>query len=103
MMVQLSIPPMKKVFLCLVLLGLLITPVYAQECDEKNITSMNLDELTRMKSKCDEALAQMEAAVKPHIDELKKMDKAIAAFQARIKTIEADVAKKTAAIILGEK
>lgn len=88
------------------LIGLSANSVYAQECDASNIsniTKMSLDELTRMGNKCNEALSQMEKAVKPHVDELQKMDKAIAAFQARIKTIETDVSKKVAAIIQGEK
>ncbi len=79
------------------------SPVHAQECDASNISSMNLEALSRIGSKCQEALASMEKAVKPHVDELRKMDAAIAAFQARIKTIEADVAKKSAAIAQGEK
>jgi len=85
-------------------IGLLIpAPVYAQECDASNISSLNLDALSRINDKCNEALASMEKAVQPHIDELRKMDAAIAAFQARIKVIEFDVAKKATAIAQGEK
>ncbi len=45
----------------------------------------------------------MEAAKKPHVDALRKMDADIAAFQARIKGIEADLVRKAAAIAIGEK
>jgi SpoIID/LytB domain protein len=44
----------------------------------------------------------METAKKPSVDELRKMESQIAAFQARIKTIEADLIKKEAAITEGE-
>lgn len=101
---------MKKVvqFLIIVLLlysffSLNVHPVRAQECDASNISSMNLEALSRIGAKCGEALASMEKAVKPHVDELKKMDAAIAAFQTRIKAIEADVVRKAAAIAQGEK
>lgn len=102
---------MKKVVQFLVI-ALLLYPivgfvapstVFAQECDANNISSMNLDALTRIGAKCSEALASMEKAVKPHVDELRKMDAAIAAFQTRIKAIEVDVARKAAAIAQGEK
>lgn len=91
-----------KIFLCL-FFCLFVPRVYAQECDAGNIASMNLDALSRLNGKCNEALASMEKAVKPHVDELRRMDNAIAAFQARIKTVEADVVKKAAAIASGEK
>ncbi len=84
-------------------MGVFIPPVYAQECDATDIAKLNLLALESMSKKCGEALASMEKAVKPHVDELQKMDAAIAAFQARIKTIEADVAKKAVAIAQGEK
>lgn len=45
----------------------------------------------------------MEAAKEPHVTALRKMESDIAAFQARIKTIEADVARKAAAIAKGER
>lgn len=45
----------------------------------------------------------MEAAKKPHVDSLRKMESDIAAFQNRIKVIEVDVARKAAAIVAGEK
>lgn len=45
----------------------------------------------------------MEAAKKPHVDALRKMEADIAAFQARIKDIGANVAKKAQAITEGEK
>ena len=80
--------------------------VYAQEFTVENIQSLNsFDPITlaRMNDKCNAALSEMQTAVKPHIDELNKMNAAIAAFQARIVQIEADVAKKTTEIAQGEK
>ncbi len=89
------------IFLAFFVIG--ARPVFAAECDATNVASMNLDALTRLGAKCNEALAQMEAAVKPHEDELRKMDAAIAAFLARIKVIEAESAKKAQEIAKGEK
>lgn len=92
-------------FLSLVLM-LPLRHVYAQECTVQNIQSLNsFDPITlqRMNDKCNQALSDMQNAVKPHIDELNKMNAAISAFQARITQIEADVVKKTAAIAQGEK
>lgn len=83
-----------------------ISPVFAQECTAQNIQSLNsLDPITlsRMNDKCNQALSDMQTAVKPHIDELNKMNAAINAFQTRITQIEADVAKKSAEIAQGEK
>lgn len=54
-------------------------------------------------AKCNEAWSSIEKAAKPHRAELDKMNKAIAAFQARIAQIEADVVRKTAEILQGEK
>jgi len=78
--------------------------VHALECDAQTITSANNDSrLTEVNAVCQDALQNMEKAVKPHRDELRKMEAAIAAFQGRIKVIEADVAKKASAIAKGEK
>lgn len=44
----------------------------------------------------------MEAAKKPHVDALRKMESDIAAFQARLKELEVSVAKKAKAIQEGE-
>ena len=90
----------------LVLALLFTRGVYAQECTAQNIQNLNsLDPITlqRMNDKCNAALSEMQSAVKPHIDELTKMNAAIAAFQARITQIEADVVKRTAEIVQGEK
>jgi peptidoglycan hydrolase-like amidase len=73
--------------------------VYAQSCDP---TCGNLDECRGKITKCQEAWNMMESAKKPHLDSLKKMEADIAAFQARIKMIEADLVKKTRAIAEGE-
>ena len=78
----------------------LVTHVFAQSCDP---SCTNAIECRDKIAKCQEAWDQMEAAKKPHVDALRKMEADIAAFQARIKTIEADVAKKAAAIAKGEK
>jgi peptidoglycan hydrolase-like amidase/phage shock protein A len=53
--------------------------------------------------KCAETLANLSKAAQPSRDELNKMNTAIAAFQARIQQIEADVATKTQEIADGEK
>jgi len=79
---------------------LLATPVYAQSCDPN---CANAIECRDKIAKCKEAWDQMETAKKPHVDALHKMESDIAAFQLRIKTIESDVVKKTAAIAVGEK
>lgn len=76
--------------------------IHAQSCDTSNLSSLNLDELTRRKAKCEEAFVQMEKAKKPHVDALKKMEKDIEAFQIRIKIIEEDLVKKAEAIAEGE-
>lgn len=76
--------------------------VFAQECEAANIASMNLEGLTKLSETCSAALAQMEAAKQPHVTEMNKMEAAIAAFQTRIKAIEADIVKKTAEIAIGE-
>ncbi len=73
---------------------------FAQECDP---SCTNAIECRDKIARCQDAWNQMEAAKQPHITTLKKMESDIAAFQARIKTIENDVAKKAAAIVLGER
>jgi peptidoglycan hydrolase-like amidase len=76
-----------------------LLPVYAQSCDS---SCANAIECRDKIAKCQEAWNQMETAKKPHVDNLRKMEADIAAFQARIKTIETDVAKKAVAIAEGE-
>ncbi len=75
------------------------TIVYAQSCDS---SCASTDECRDKIAKCQEAWNMMEAAKKPHIDTLRKMESDIAAFQARIKIIEADLVKKSQAIASGE-
>lgn len=77
-----------------------VPPAFAQSCDP---SCTNADECRDKIAKCQEAWNQMEAAKKPHVDALKKMEADIAAFQGRIKVIEADLVKKAAAIAEGEK
>ena len=82
-------------------------PVFAQECTPENInkvsTATDQDFLRALLAKCGESIQNMEKAVKPSRAELDRMNKAIAAFEARIKTIEADVFIKTQEIAVGEK
>jgi len=73
--------------------------ILAQSCDP---TCASADECRDKIAKCQEAWNSMETAKRPHIEALRKMEKDIAAFQARIKAIEADVAKKAKAIAAGE-
>ncbi len=74
--------------------------ILAQTCDAN---CANAIECKDKIAKCQEAWNQMEAAKKPHVDALRKMEADIAAFQSRIKTIEIDLAKKAVAIAAGEK
>lgn len=97
---------MKRVIFFIGLFFMLTVPAYAQECTAQNIQNLNsLDpiNLERMNEKCNQALADMQKAVKPHVDELNKMNAAIDAFQKRITQIETDVAKKATEIAQGEK
>lgn len=80
---------------------------HAQECTDENIgkvaTTTDQDFLARLGAKCEERIRDMEKAVAPHKEELGRLNKAIVAFQERIKSIEADVFKKTGQIADGEK
>jgi len=77
-----------------------VTPIYAQSCDS-NCTDAG--DCQAKFAKCQEAWNQMEAAKKPHVETLRKMDADIAAFLNRIKIIEAEMVKKATAIQEGEK
>ncbi|MFC1647287.1 coiled-coil domain-containing protein, partial [Patescibacteria group bacterium] len=79
---------------------ILPSSVFASECDP---SCSNAIECRDKIAKCQEAWDLMEKAIKPHTDSLKKMESDIAAFQARIKTIEKNVSQKTAEISEGEK
>lgn len=81
-------------------IGLLPSSVYAQSCDP---ACGDIDECKRKIEKCQEAWDMMETAKAPHVSALRKMEADIATFQTRIKAIEADLAKKAAAIAAGEK
>ena len=85
---------------CLLFIGPFAYSVYAQTCDP---ACANAIECKDKIAKCQEAWNQMEAAKQPHVTALKKMESDIAAFQSRIKTIEADLVRKAAAIVRGEK
>ncbi len=78
-------------------------PVHAQTCDTSSISSLSAGDLQAKIDKCKQAWNQMEAAKKPHVDALRKMEADIAAFQAQIKVIEQRVAVKAAAISEGER
>lgn len=82
------------------LLFLVVFPVSAQTCDA---SCTNAIECRDKIQKCQEAWNMMEAAKKPHVDSLRKMEADIKSFQSRIKTIESDVTRKTLAIREGEK
>ena len=92
---------MIRLFLALLAsLLFLRSPLFAAECDP---TCGNAIECRDKIAKCQEAWNSMQAAKQPHVDSLRKMESEIAAFQARIKTIEGDVTKKAKAIAEGEK
>ncbi|HUD19211.1 MAG TPA: SpoIID/LytB domain-containing protein [Patescibacteria group bacterium] len=102
----------KTVLLFSIGLFMLVVAVRVHACDSsvtcENVTQANLEscnpnEVTMISAKCSEAFSNIEKAAQPHRAELDKMNQAIAAFQARIQQIEADVAQKTIAIALGEK
>ncbi|MBI3386004.1 hypothetical protein HY031_02880 [Candidatus Gottesmanbacteria bacterium] len=92
---------MKKIFILLLIACLFVFSVprvIAVECTDANLSGLSqysLIDLTSLSDKCSQALASMEQAVQPHRDELDRMNRAIAAFQAQIKLISADVVKKT--------
>lgn len=93
----------KHLFICFfvsLFLGAGFSRVMAQSCDPSCVNAIECrDKLV----KCNEAWKQMDAAKKPHVDALRKMESDIVAFQARIKTIEGNVVKKAKAIAQGEK
>lgn len=73
--------------------------VHAQQCDS---SCTSPEECQQKIQKCQEAWNMMESAKQPHVDSLKKMEADIAAFQNKIKSLEAQVTKKAAAIQEGE-
>lgn len=92
----------KFITLCILVLlgGIVLQRVKACDLNCDNVTpdkleQCNSDELTIISAKCDDAYANVEKAAKPSRDELDQMNRSIAAFEARIKTIEADVSNKT--------
>ena len=87
-------------FVTLLLCYFVVPVAYAQECDS---SCSNAIECRDKIAKCQEAWNAMEEAKQPHVDALRKMESDIAAFQSRIKVIEADVAKKAAQISVNEK
>lgn len=94
---------MKRVHtLLLLIVGflLLLGPVYAQSCDT---SCGDPDECQRKINKCQEEWNLMEKAKAPHVTALAKMEADIAAFQAKIRGIEADLVKKAAAIAASER
>ncbi|MBI5448699.1 hypothetical protein HY948_00025 [Candidatus Gottesmanbacteria bacterium] len=92
-------------FICLVVslfVVLFVPVVHAEDCIPPS-SSDNPSALGDKIAKCQEAWNQMEKAIKPHADALRKMESDIAAFQGRIKVIGGEVAKKEMAIASGEK
>ncbi len=69
--------------------------IVAQSCDA---SCSSIDDCKGKIQKCQEAWNAMEAAKKPHVDALKKMESDIAAFQARLKTLQESLVKKSKAI-----
>lgn len=92
-------PQLVFIAYCLLFIGPFVYSVHAQSCDP---ACANAIECKDKIAKCQEAWNQMEAAKQPHVTALKKMESDIAAFQARIKSIEADLIRKAAAIARGE-
>jgi SpoIID/LytB domain protein len=93
---------MRKTFFILMLsltFTLFASSVFAQSCDT---SCGDPDECQRKITKCQEEWNMMEKAKAPHVTALSKMESEIAAFQARIKGIEADLVKKAAAIAISE-
>jgi len=83
---------------------LFIFPTFVDACDlnircedvtQSKLEECNPFEVTTIGSKCSEALSNLSRAAQPSRDELNQMNRAIAAFEARIQTIQADVATKT--------
>lgn len=75
------------------------TRVYAQACQVGGDDFSIADRI----AKCREAWDQITAAEKPHLDALQKMEADIAAFQARMKVIEANLVVQEASIAQEEK
>lgn len=93
---------MNQIFNIIIIFLLLLVPfklVFAQACDS---SCSSPDECSQKIAKCQEAWNSMEAAKKPHVDALKKMEADIAAFQAKIKNLQTQVVKKAEAIKEGE-
>ena len=84
------------------LIGLFVPAAFAEDCVPPS-SGDNPLALSEKIAKCQDAWNQMEKAIKPHADALRKMESDIAAFQARIKVIEGEVAKKAVAITAGER
>lgn len=89
---------MKKIIL-LILFLIIPKLIYAQSCDA---SCSSAEECQQKIKKCQEAWNSMEAAKKPHVDSLKKMESDIAAFQNKIKELEVQVDKKEKGIEEGE-
>ncbi len=90
---------MKLVLAAILLLFFVPKLTFAQSCDASCSTA---EECQQKIKKCQEAWSSMEAAKKPHVDSLKKMESDIAAFQNKIKELEVQVGKKEKGIEEGE-
>lgn len=90
-------------FICFVLLPMTIyacnTNIGCENVTGSFLETCNPPEVTEIGAKCSDTLSNLEKAAQPSRDELDHMNRAIAAFQARIITIEADVSKKAAEIV----
>ncbi len=100
---------MTRLFQCIVFCFFFIfslsspVAIFAEECDISNLQEMKEDDVVVMYKKCQSAWSQMEAAKKPHVSALNKMEADLKLFQLKIKSIEKDVAQKIVAIADGEK
>ena len=92
------------VFCFVVFLTFVGSPIVAQSCDTSACPDPNdVGCISAKIAKCQEAWNQMEAAKKPHVETLRKMEADIAAFLARIEAIGGEMTKKAVAIAEGEK
>ena len=70
------------------------TSLRCEDITQSFLETCNPPEVTQIGAKCADTLASLEKAAAPNREELDNMNRAIAAFEARIKTIEADVTMK---------
>lgn len=87
-------------FLIIVSITVPVGVLYAQSCDT---SCGDPDECERKIAQCQLEWSRMEQAKAPHVSALSKMESDIAAFQARIQSIEKDLERKAETIAEAEK